>query len=227
MHSDQPTIPNLHHYEPGDPFPPTVPGDMPPWPLVDERAQPPFGANRPFRGDTRTLLLGVSLGANAVLLVGLVGVLLLSHAGFFSPTGSPPAVSTRSASLGSPIATSSATSSATVLASGGWLQVAPGSVQLACAGSQRSQFVVLQNTGSETVGWQVDLSGQSGPASVGVSPDHGDLPAGASTSLQIQYATHNNDQQGSSGQQGVIRFDPDIPDAGAAPSLSFTTAGCN
>jgi hypothetical protein len=227
VHNDQPTIPNLHYYEPGDPSLPTVPGDMPPWPLVDERAQPPFRANRPFRGDARTLLLGVSLGANAVLLVGLLGVLLLSHAGFFSPTGSPPAVSTRSTSLGSPTATSSATSSATVLTSGGWLQMVPGSVQLACAGSQQSQFVVLQNTGPQTVQWQVDLSGLADPASVGVSPDHGELAAGASTSLQIQYQAHHNDQQGSSGQQGVIHFVPDIPDAGAAPSLSITTVGCN
>lgn len=225
MHSDQPTIPNLRRYEPGETLAPAAPGELPPWPVAGERTQRGLRADRPVRRDAPTLLLGMSLGANAALLAVLLGLLLLSHAGYFSPGGSPVASARGASSPSVALSSPTATSSATALA-GGWLRVEPGSVRLGCADGQRTQFVVLENTGPETVRWRADLAVSADQANVAVSPDHGKLEAGASMPLQIQNAAHADEQQGGSGQQGVIRFDPTTPDAGPAPSLSFTTVGC-
>jgi hypothetical protein len=219
MHNDPPTVPNLHRYEADGSPEAGEPGAIPSWPLAGERNWRALGANHPPRGDVSMLVLGVSLGANAVLLAGLLGLLLLGHAGFFSPGGSSaghaPGVSTPGVALSSPTATSSA-----VPVSGGWLRVAPSSVQLGCADSQRTQFVVLENTGPEKVRWQADLSVPADQAGVAVSPDHGELDAGASMPLQIQNTTQ------AAAQQGVIRFDPATAAAGPPPSLSFTTVAC-
>jgi hypothetical protein len=167
----------------------------------------------------------MSLGANAVLLISMVVLLLLGHAGLFTlgsaagTTGLE--VSTSSVALMSPTATTSAGA-----LTGGWLRVTPGSVQLGCAAGQRTQFIVLENTGQRTVQWRAHLSVSTDHPAVAVSPNEGHLAAGASVPLQIQNTTDADQQQGSSGQQGVIHFEPTTPDAGPAPSLSFTTVGC-
>jgi hypothetical protein len=221
VQSDEPTLPSLHDDEPVDPSVPTVPSEVRVWPLAGERIQRALAASPLLQGDRRTLLLGASLGANAVLFLGLLGLLLLSHAGFFAPAGSSPGVSGGSAPrvlLSSP----TATSSAAALAAVGWLRVDPGSVQLSCSGDQQTQVVVLENTGPQRVQWQANVfvPGSADQASVTVDPDHGELDAGASMSLQIQYLTQGGDQQ------GIIRFEPTTSDAGPAPSLSYATASC-
>jgi hypothetical protein len=230
MHSDPPTIPNLPRYDPGGYDPggsagSREPGQLPTWPVAGEGIQHALGPRRPPKGDVRTLVLGASLGANVVLLAGLLGLLLLSQAGLFwlggASAGSAPGMSTPGGALSRPTATPSATP-----LSGGWLRVAPSSVQLGCAGSQRNQFVVLANTGPERVHWQVALSVPADQAGVAVAPNQGDLDAGASMPLQIQNMTHAGGPQGVAGQQGVMRFDPTTPAAGPPPSLSFTAVGC-
>lgn len=211
MHNDQPTVPNLHYYDPREP------GDLPPWPVAAEHPRGLDSAHA-RRGETRSLVLGMSLGANAVLLISVVVLLLLGHASLFAPGGSPGTstlgVSSPSSALTSPTATSSTTA-----LGGGWLRVTPSSVQLGCASGQRNQFVVLENTGPQTVQWRAHLSGSTNQPGVAVSPNQGHLAAGASAPLQIQNTTHAD-------EQGVIRFEPATSDAGPAPSLGFTTVGC-
>lgn len=224
MHDDQPTVPILGRYRPSASAESANPGEMPTWPASGDPTQHALGPNRPPRGYVSATALGVSLGANVVLLVGLLGLLLLSRAGFFSPgtsTGhSSPGVSTPGSALSSPTATSSA------IPLSGWLQVAPSTIHLGCDDGQKNQFVILQNSGPTKVRWQADLSVPGDQAGVSVAPDHGELDAGASMPLQIQNMTHSADAQGVSSQQGVMRFDPDNPDAGPPASLSYTTAGC-
>jgi hypothetical protein len=76
------------------------------------------------------------------------------------------------------------------------------------------------------VQWQADLSLPQDQAGVTVNPNQGQLAAGASMPLQIENQAHVNSSQGSAGQQGVIHFDPQTADAGSAPSLRYTTVGC-
>jgi hypothetical protein len=59
-----------------------------------------------------------------------------------------------------------------------------------------------------------------------MSPDHGDLDAGASLPIQMHNTTRGSDSQGSASQHGVIRFAATSVNAGTAPSLSYTTVGC-
>jgi hypothetical protein len=94
-------------------------------------------------------------------------------------------------------------------------------VQLGCGDGQQAQFVVLANGGPSRVSWQAGFSVPADQAGVQVSPDHGDLDAGTSTVVQVQ-----NQTQSGGGQQGSILFTPDTPEAGPAPSLSYTTMGC-
>jgi hypothetical protein len=101
----------------------------------------------------------------------------------------------------------------------GWLQVAPTSVQLGCGEGQQTQYVVLRNTGTDAVQWQVGFAGAE-QVGVVVNTSGGDLRAGASIALQIQIRKHASDQQ------GVIRFSPDTSDAGSPANLSYTIAGC-
>jgi hypothetical protein len=207
MHNDQPTLPNLRGYDV------EAPGGMPPW----------LGANeyprRSSTGDWHSTLLGVSLGANVALLIGLVSLLLLGRAGFFSPGGSaaspPQGTVASSTALGSPSATSSATPAE------GWLHVAPSTVRLGCGGGQDTQYAVLMNSGTERVQWQVAFSVPGDQAGVVVSPTHGDLAAGASATLQLQ------SRSDAGAQQGVIRFDPATSAAGSSPTLSYTTMNCH
>ena len=206
MHNDEPTLPHLRGYDV------EAPGGMPPWPGVREHPR------RSSPGDWHATLLGVSLGANVALLIGLVGLLLLGHAGFFSPGGSaalpPQGTVTSSTALGSPSATSSTTAAA------GGLQVTPSSVRLGCGGGQDTQYAVLTNSGPEHVQWQVTFSVPRDQAGVDVSPTHGDLAAGASVALQLQ------SRSDAGAQQGVIRFDSATSAAGPSPTLSYTTMSC-
>jgi hypothetical protein len=216
VHDDQPTLPNL---------PPYDSGGFPTWPGLAERAHPAPGAEQRTLGSVSPVLLGVSLGANVVLLLAVLGLLLLGRAGFFSPSVSAPAAGTPGVSTSrSALSTPSATLSP--LPQTGWLQVAPGSITVGCDGDQRHQLVVLTNTGSQPVQWQADLSLPQDQASVTVSPNQGQLNAGASTTVQIQNQAHTDGAQGSAGQQGTIRFSPQSTEAGPAPSVSYTSVGC-
>jgi hypothetical protein len=170
------------------------------------------------------LAFGISLGANMVLLAGLLGVLavlLLNNAGAFSlrgASGQPlPGGSTHGTALSSPTATSTPASSPTP--SVGWLQVTPGSVQLDCVDSQQVQ-VVLGNSGPQTVDWQVAFSLPADQAGVMVYPQQGELAAGDTVLVQLQNTTQ------STGQQGAVDFAPASPEAGPPASLSYTTTGC-
>jgi hypothetical protein len=208
-------------------------GDTPTWPGADERPQwtqqrwqmlGPQQRQRAPAGYVSALAFGISLGANVVLLAGLLGVLgvlLLNNAGTLSLRGASgqqaPGGSTHGAALSSPTATSTPVSSPTP--SVGWLQVTPGSVQLDCGDSQQVE-VVLENTGPQTVDWQVVFSLPADRAGVRVDPQQGELAAGDTVLVQLQNSTQ------SSGQQGAIDFAPASPDAGPPASLSYTTAGC-
>jgi hypothetical protein len=162
------------------------------------------------------IALAISLVANGVLFAALVSALLFARVGAFAPHGA--------SSPSAPAATSVA-SATNALASptpgGGWLQVAPTNVRLGCNGGQDTQFVVLANTGAADVQWQVEFSVSADQAGVAVDPMQGDLSAGTSVALQI-----SNTFQADA-QRGVLRFAPDSPAAGAAPSLSYTTSACS
>jgi hypothetical protein len=178
-----------------------------------------------------SLALGVSLGANIVLLLGLIGVILLIQAGAFA-SGGVFGSSTRGGAVGSPSATSSPASSPSPNAS--WLQITPSSVQLGCESGQRSQTLTLQNTGTAKVRWQAKFSLLSQQTGVTMSPLQGDLAAGRSVSIQLQNTTRSGGQ-GGSGRQGVITFTATSSDDsqgsgsdfGAPATLSYTTTGCH
>lgn len=206
VRGDEPTIPNLRGYDTGGPG----------WPVAD--GSKPRTTSR----DARSALLGVSLGANVALLVSILCLLLLARAGYFAPTGSSSLSSSPHASpAASPSATALSTPSPTALSGG--LQVTPSSVSLGCNNGQQSQYVVLTNRGSDQVQWQAQFSLPNDQAGVTISPNQGQLRAGTSVALHL-----DNRSQGA-GQQGVIRFTLAGPSsgAGAAPSLSYTTMGCD
>lgn len=209
MHDDdQPTVPTL---------PPYGTGRTPSWPRRGERAH---DADQRFPLAMSPVLLGVSLGANVVLLLGVLGLLLLGRARFFAPSAPTPGTSP------SPVALSSPTATANPQPQGGWLQVAPSSVTLGCTGDQRHQFIVLVNTGPQPVQWQAALSLPQEQAGVTVSPNQGQLNAGASMPLQIQSQPPAPGAQGSATQQGEIRFTPLAPAAGPTPSVRYTAVSC-
>jgi hypothetical protein len=178
-------------------------------------------------GYVSALAFGISLGANVVLLAGLIGVLavlLLGNAGAFAARGasgqSGPGGSVRGGTLSSPAATATPLPSPTATtAPVSWLQVTPSSVQLGCGESQLAQ-VVLQNNGPQTLDWQVMFPLPVGQAVVAVDPQQGELAAGESTQVLLQNMTQAN------GQQGVIDFAPMTPGAGPPATVSYTTVGC-
>jgi hypothetical protein len=212
VQDDGPTMPNLPPYE-GYDAPGRAPGGMPVWPEAGAGPRRSF----PWRAPSPVLVasLEVSLGINISLIMILVTVFVLARAGYFAPRisslSTPPASTTN--------AVASVTSATT--SSGGWLQVAPTSVQVGCDGGQQTQFVVLANTGPQDVQWQAVFPASADQAGVEMSRMQGNLRAGTSIALQI----HSTSQ--SVGQQGVIHFEADTPDAGASPSLSYTSAGCS
>jgi hypothetical protein len=224
MSSDGPTVPDVDWYESGSTPDLGTSTETPTWP-GGARELPQ--ASRPDRSSTRAVnatLFGASIGANVVLLIsGLLGLLLLSHAGVFAPRGSA-----GSSAPGSMLTTPTTTSSPTPLA--GWLRVAPSSVQLGCSASQRTHFVLVENTGPQKVHWQmvvtVSASASASQVGIAVNPNQGDLDAGASLPLQLQNTTHAAGSQGVSSQQGTIRFASTPVDAGPPPVLSYTTVGC-
>ena len=205
---DMPTVPQLQ-WEKAER---RAPGEVPTWP----GAQTPHPSASPVASTwgRHPTLLGISLFANVVLLASVLSVVLLAHAGAFSS----PSSAGQSTPPGSTLGSSSATPSLTPVS--GWLQVAPTSVQLGCDGDQQTQVVVLTNTGPEEVHWQVVLDVPADQAGVAITPRRGDLQAGTSISVRIQNRSHGTDQQ------GVMRFDPQTPQAGPSPSLSYTSAGC-
>lgn len=232
MRDDQPTLPNLGRFAP-DPFhEPNAVGDLqdlnqtPIWPGADERARAAHASHPAPHGYVSATLFGISLIANVALVIGLLGVLFLSHAGFFSPNGSSGQSSSGVSGSGNALGSPTPTSMASPTPNSGWLRVAPNSITLGCGDGQRSQVVILENTGPNRVKWQVSFSGSSGQAGVSVSPQEGRLAPGATTSLQIQNTTSASDGQNVSGQQGVINFTTTSSDIGPPATLSYTTMGC-
>lgn len=220
MQGDGPTLSNLPAYTPGASG---EPDGTPPWPSSREGRGRAFGDDRLPFGSAYPLILGISFFANVVLVLTLIGVLLATHTGFFAPGGPSPRGAASGPAQSTPTATANLTPSITSTA--GWLQVTPDSIHLACDGGQRIQLVVLANTGTRRVQWQADISGSGDQAAVTVNPDQGTLRAGANVAIQIEINTSGG--SGSPSQQGVIQFDPDIPDAGAPASLSYTADSCN
>jgi len=218
MHDNEPTIPNLRA---------NLPDELdasPNWPLAAPQRPPLPSSQR----DARTALLGVSVGANAILLLGLVGVLLLARAGYFAPPNATPAVSSstqasNTSTAGQTPSQTPSTSTPDSSSASGWLQVTPTTVSLGCQDGQQTQFILLTNQGPEQVEWQADLGVPHDQAEVDLSPDHGQLRAEASIAVRLQ----NRNQDSGSSQQGVVRFEVSPADAGASPTLSYTTQGCD
>src|SRR5690348_7220498 len=156
----------------------------PTWPGAHDRPQRALEPGQVPRGYVSVMAFGISLGANVVLLASLLALLVLSHAGISSP-GEAAGQTPPGLALGSPTVTSHPTASPTT----GWLQVAPSSVQLGCDGSQRSQTVVLQNTGPATVRWQAAFSLSEQQAGVSLSPQQGELRSEEHTS-ELQSPVH-------------------------------------
>jgi hypothetical protein len=214
--------------------------DVPTWPGAEERARRrqmqglgPRQRQQDPAGYVSTLAFGISLGANVVLLAALLGALglfWLSQAGAFAPSGASgqpaPVGSAHGVARSSPTATAGPVASPTLSPGTGWLQITPSSVQLSCGDGQQSQVVLLENTGSQTVDWQVAYSVPQQQASVVVDPQQGELDAGDTMLVQLQIMTQSTDQHGGSGPQGAIDFAPMTPDAGPPARLTYTTVGC-
>jgi hypothetical protein len=205
MGYDPPTMPGLRGADGSQ----RIPGGAPTWPAV---TAPPAAPALPA-WERLPVLLITSLVMNGALLACSVMLLMLARAGALIPPSPSGRTGPLTTSLSSPTALPSPTSGS------GWLQVAPGSVQLGCGDGQQTQYAVLRNTGDQEVHWQVGIAGSDQPG-VSVNPSEGDLRAGTSIPLQIQLRKHASDQQ------GEIHFDPDTPDAGSPASLSYTIAGC-
>ncbi|HEX9036584.1 MAG TPA: hypothetical protein VF808_06285 [Ktedonobacterales bacterium] len=224
MRQNGPTLPghdwNDQGPEAGSPLEPYSSGPAPIWP--DARARRAFftESTQEPRGYVSATLFAVSVGANVALLIGLIGLILLSYSGVFPPGGaSRLAPGTALSPTGSPTLTVTPAPSPTA-GSSGWLQVSPASVRLGCNGSKQTQYVVLRNTGPNQVSWQAQLSGSGDQAGVSVDPHDGTLDSGQSVSIQVQNTTQ------SSAQQGVIQFAASSEDAGAPASVTYNAAGC-
>ena len=168
-------------------------------------------------------MLGASLGVNVMLLLVLLSVLVLDHGGFSQnnvPVGFSSSVSR--VSTASPRSTFDTPTASPA----GWLQVTPANLQLSCNNGQQTQFVVLKNTGTEPVQWQVIFSEPADQVGVNVNPNQGTLNPGSSMPLQIQNQTHAHGPQGVAGQKGTIEFNPEIVGAGPPPNITYTTVGC-
>jgi hypothetical protein len=194
---------------------------MPVWPEmhggVDARRQrSSVGVARPT---TLAAILAVSIGANVALIAALLAVVLLARAGYLGPsprTGAGAGISATSATTSTPSPSPSANPAI------GSLQVTPTSVRLGCDSGQQSQYVVLINSGSDSVDWGVEVSGGSDQSGVSISPRHGTLRPGTSIAIRLQNTSHDD------GRQGVISFttDTDAQSGGSPPTLSYTTDGC-
>jgi hypothetical protein len=155
-----------------------------------------------------------------VVVIGLLGGLLLNQLGVFAPrgaTGSPGPTS----ALSSP----TRATSPGPLANG--LQVTPSSVRLGCDGDERTQEVVLANSGPADVAWQAVMAAAADRAGIVIAPNQGDLDAGDSVSVQLENTTQSFNSEGSSHREGVIRFGPASADAGAFASLSYRLDLCH
>ena len=209
MQDDGPTFPRYD-------APGRTPGGMPAWPEMNPGAdarRPRYSAGG-ARPTTLAAIFAVSIGANVALIAALLAVVLLARAGYFAPspqTGTGAGVSATSTASATPAPSPSAT---------GGLLVAPTSVRLGCDSGQQSQYVVLVNSGSDSVDWEVEVSGGSDQAGVSISPRHGTLRPGTSIVIRLQNTSQND------GRQGVLTFNSDAQTAGALPTLSYTTEGC-
>ena len=215
MQDDGPNTFSSHKYD----APGRAPGEMPVWPEmnagVDARRQRySAGAARPT---TLAAILAVSIGANVALIAALLAVVLLARAGYFAPT---PRGATGTGATATSTTTTTPSPSPSATPAAGGLQVAPTTVRLGCDSGQQSQYVVLSNSGADSIDWQVEVSGGSDQAGVSISPRHGTLRPGTSIAIRLQN-TSNGD-----GQQGVITFNTDAQTGGPSPTLSYTTQGC-
>jgi hypothetical protein len=224
VREDGPTLPRLSSFASGVSGEGEEAGGTPTWPIDRGHSHPaPTNLLMP-------LMLGASLILNVVLLIGLVSILVLGHsvglsqgnspAGSSSPVPTVSILSTASPRVGSPTITSSPATAA------GWLQVTPTSMQLGCNSNQQTQFVVLKNSGTLPVQWQVSFSLPPNQVGINVSPNQGTLDSGSSMPIQLQNQTHATGPQGVPGQQGTIEFNPATPNAGSSPSLVYSTVGC-
>lgn len=224
MRQDGPTVPspdwNDPDYAPHAPAEPYLSHPAPVWPDARARREIMTESMRAPRGYVSSTLFGMSVGANVALLITLIGVLMLSYAGAFPPGSAnrPTAGSISTGVSASPTATLTPVPSPTQPT--GWLQVAPTTAQLGCDGDQRTQYVVLRNTGSSKISWQVQFSLSRDQAGVSVNPQSGRLSADQSMSIQVQSTTLSD------ARQGVIQFVPMAQNAGSPASLAYTTAGC-
>lgn len=213
MRDDGPNTSSSHRYD----APGRTPGEMPVWPEMNAgvdalRQRYSAGIARPT---TLAAILAVSIGANVALIAALLAVVLLARAGYFAPN--PRAATGTGASATTTVTT---TPSPTATPAAGWLQVTPSSVQLGCDSGQQSQYVVLANSGSDSVDWQAQLSVDPDQAGVSISPRHGTLRPGTNIAIRLQNISNGD------GQQGTISFNTDAQAAGAAPTLNYTTTGC-
>jgi hypothetical protein len=222
MQNDEPTLPPHHLGAPPDAT--TDPGafaEAPTWPPAVERSP------RPLVPD-RSPLLWLSLGATGAVLIGLVGLLLLNQLGVFALRGAPGSAGPPSA-LGSPTTapTPPPTATASSRAVSSSLQVTPSSVRLGCDGDQRTQVVVLANTGSQPVQWQAVVDVSADQAGIFIAPHQGDLDAGASVSVQLENTTQSSSSQGGGQSEGSIRFVPTSATAGSPTRLSYRLDTCS
>src|SRR5262249_61061530 len=109
----------------------------------------------------------------------------------------------------------------------GWLHVPPSSVRLGCDADYRTQVVTVENTGPEDIHWQADVIGSGDQAGVALTPEEGELEAGASVSIELRTTFSSSGSQSDSTKRGSIPFAPDSTDAGPTASLSFTTQRCH
>ena len=224
MQDDAPTLPPRIRYEPVDATDPDAVdpiafSEAPTWPPAGERPYPP-------RRPARSSLLGMSLGAIGVVVIGLLSGLLLNQLGMFASRGatsSPGPTSGLSSptTLLSPTVTTSASSLA------GGLQVTPSNVRLGCDGDERTQEVVLVNGGAADVEWQAIVDTAADRAGIAITPNQGDLDAGGDVSVQLENTTQSSDSGGSSHREGVIRFVPASADAGEVASLNYRLDLCH
>jgi hypothetical protein len=117
-----------------------------------------------------------------VIVISLLGGLLLNQLGLFTPrgaTGSPGPTN----ALSSPTALPSTTVTTSPSAQVGGLQVTPSSVRLGCDGDERTQEVVLVNSGAADVAWQAVVDAAADRAGIAITPNQGDLDAGESVSV--------------------------------------------
>jgi hypothetical protein len=218
MQNDEPTLPYHIGYPPDAATDPGAFGEAPTWPPAAERSP------RPLVPD-HSLLLWLSLGTTGAVLIGLIGLLLLNQLGVFASHGAPGS-SVPNSALGSPTTTPSPTATASPLAFSGWLQVTPSSVRLRCDGDQRTQVVVLANTGPQAVQWQAVVDVSADQTGIAITPAQGNLDAGTTVSVQLENTTQSS-SQGGSDSEGVIRFVPTTATAGSPPSLSYRLDNCS